>query len=91
MEFNVARSLFSQVEAVSNKTKLFVCAKGRFSVFDFWNDGAIPVCTEMDSDQESEPSDDDDYEDFEDFEDASSEVDEWTIYRYFYLFFLSDT
>lgn len=49
MEFRVSR--FSQVEAVSNTSKLFVSAKNRLTVFDFWNDGAIPASTEGDEEE----------------------------------------
>ena len=49
MEFQVSR--FSQVEAVSNTSKLFVSAKNRLKVFDFWNDGAIPASTEGDEEE----------------------------------------
>ena len=52
MEFEVGR--FSQVEAVSNKTKLFVSCKRRFSVYDFWNDGSARVLIENDSEDDLE-------------------------------------
>ena len=45
MEFNIYS--FSRVEAVSNTSKLFVCANNRLTLFDFWNDGAIPASTEV--------------------------------------------
>jgi len=64
MEFQVGRSIFSQVEAVSNTTKLFVCAKNRLSVFDFWKDGAIPICTEVDE-EETDDEDEDGHSNFD--------------------------
>ena len=74
MEFQVDRSIFSQVEAVSNKTKMFVSCKRRFSVYDFWNDGSTTVLIDEDSEEEEE-----EYEDVE--EDFSSSDysydDEW--------------
>ena len=71
MEFQVNR--FSQVEAVSNKTKLFVSCKGRFSVYDFWKDGSARVLIEDDSQDDSE----DDFEfDSEDNSEDNSEGEE---------------
>ena len=72
MEFQVGRSIFSQVEAVSNKTKMFVSCKRRFSVYDFWKDGSARVIEE-DSEEEE-----DDYEDDLEFEseDNSEEEDD---------------
>ena len=67
MEFQVDRSIFSQVEAVSNKTKMFVSCKRRFSVFDFWNDGTARVLIEDDSEDDSEEEEEYDVE--EDFSD----------------------
>ena len=62
MEFQVGRNIFSQVEAVSNKTKMFVSCKRRFSVYDFWNDGSARVLIENDSDDDSEDnSEEEDY------------------------------
>ena len=72
MEFQVDRSIFSQVEAVSNKTKLFVICKRRFSVFDFWNDGTARLLTEDDSEEEEEDVDEED-----DFSSSDSSSDEW--------------
>ena len=73
MEFQVDRSIFSQVEAVSNKTKMFVSCKRRFSVYDFWNDGSTTVLIDEDSEEEEE-----EYEDVEeDFSSSDSYNDEW--------------
>ena len=66
MEFQVNR--FSQVEAVSNTTKLFVSCKGRFSVYDFWKDGSARVLIDDDSEDDSE----DDFE-FDSEDDSEGE------------------
>jgi len=70
MEFQVGRSIFSQVEAVSNKTKMFVSCKRRFSVYDFWKDGSARVIEE-DSEEEEE-----DYEDDLEFESEDNSEEE---------------
>ena len=72
MEFQVDRSIFSQVEAVSNKTKLFVICKRRFSVFDFWNDGTARLLMEDDSEEEEEDIEEEEY-----FSSSDSSSDEW--------------
>ena len=58
MEFQVR--WYSRVEAVSNTSKLFVCANNRLTLFDFWNDGAIPVSTEDEQEEVVSNSSEDD-------------------------------
>ena len=66
MDFQVGR--FSQVEAVSNKTKMFVSCKRRFSVYDFWNDGSARVLIENDSEDDLEVDSEDISEEEDDAE-----------------------
>ena len=66
MDFQVGR--FSQVEAVSNKTKMFVSCKRRFSVYDFWNDGSARVLIENDSEDDLEVDSEDISEEEDDVE-----------------------
>ena len=78
MEFQVDHSIFSQVEAVSNKTKMFVSCKRRLSVYDFWKDGSAQVLIEDNSDENSDDDDTDEYYDVpgSDFETDSEEEEE---------------
>jgi len=66
MEFQVR--WYSRVEAVSNTSKLFVCANNRLALFDFWNDGAIPVSTEVEEEEVVSNSSEDDVSSSEDDE-----------------------
>ena len=66
MEFQVR--WYSRVEAVSNTSKLFVCANNRLTLFDFWNDGAIPVSTEVEEEEVRSNSSEDDVSSSEDDE-----------------------
>ena len=78
MEFQVDHSIFSQVEAVSNKTKMFVSCKRRLSVYDFWKDGSAQVLIEDNSEDNSEDDPDEYYEDDSgsDYETYSEEEEE---------------
>ena len=58
MEFQVRNS--SQVVAVSSTSKLFVSANKRLTLFDFWNDGAIPASTEVEEEEMRSNSSEDD-------------------------------